>query len=67
MGEWWDYFEDFPDENPANQPRDLDGDALRQRVAREAQYSPELLEKMAEERRLKEAQTLKRQSLDPKV
>ena len=67
MGEWSDYFEDFPDENPANQSRDIAGDALRARVAREALYSPELLAKMAEHRRLKEAQRLERQVSDPKA
>jgi hypothetical protein len=51
MGEWSDYFEDFPEENPANQPQDIAGDALRARVAREAKYSPELLAKMAEEKK----------------
>ncbi|MEK9804045.1 MAG: hypothetical protein VW475_11635 [Curvibacter sp.] len=55
MGEWSDYFEDFPDENPANQPQDKAGDALRARVAREARYSPELLAKIAEERQRREA------------
>ena len=53
MGEWSEYFEDFPEENPANQPQDEAGDALRARVAREAKYSPELLARMAEERRLR--------------
>ena len=55
MGEWSDYFEQFPDENPANHPVDRAGDALRARVAREANYSPELLAKMAEDRKLREA------------
>lgn len=50
MGEWSDYFEDFPEEDPKNQPTDTKGDALRARVAREAKYSPELLKKMADER-----------------
>jgi hypothetical protein len=59
MGEWSDYFEDFPEEDPANRPRDDVGDALRARVAREARYSPELLAKMAEKRRLKLAQAAK--------
>lgn len=54
MGEWSDYFEDFPEERPANEPQDKAGDALRARVAREAKYSPELLAQMAEERRLRE-------------
>lgn len=54
MGEWSDYFEDFPEENPANQPRNEASDALRARVAREAKYSPELLAKMAKDRRLSE-------------
>ena len=33
MGEWSDYFEDFPEENPANQPsyNTEDGDELRAR------------------------------------
>ena len=62
MGEWSEYFEDFPDENPANRPADRSGDALRARVAREARYSPELLAKMAEERRLKEEQAIQRQA-----
>jgi hypothetical protein len=54
MGEWSDYFEDFPDENPANERADTSGNALRARVAREANYPREVLTKMAEERRLKE-------------
>ncbi len=54
MGEWSDYFEDFPEENPANQPRDVAGDALRARVAREARYSPEVLATMAKEREARE-------------
>ena len=54
MGEWSEHFEDFPEENPANQPQDQAGDALRARVVREAKYSPELLARMAEERRLRE-------------
>lgn len=62
MGEWSEYFEDFPDENPANWPNDRSGDALRARVAREARYPPELLAKMAEERRLKEEQAIQRQA-----
>ena len=39
MGEWSDYFEDFPEENPANQPsyNTEDGDVLRARQ----NYSPE--------------------------
>ena len=57
MGEWSDYFEDFPEENPANQPRDLKGDALRARVAREADYSPEVLAQMAKDRKLREARS----------
>jgi hypothetical protein len=55
MGEWSEYFEDFPEENPGNERRDESGDALRARVAREATYSPELLARMAEERRQREA------------
>ena len=60
MGEWSDYFEDFPDENPANVPQVRRDEALaplRERVAREALYSPELLAKMAEARRLRESKT----------
>lgn len=41
MGEWSDYFEQFPDENPANDPsviRDEQLRPLRERVAREARY-----------------------------
>ncbi|RYH18381.1 MAG: hypothetical protein EON54_27480 [Alcaligenaceae bacterium] len=38
MGEWSDYFEQFPDENPANEPRNPALEALRARVAREARY-----------------------------
>ena len=47
MGEWSDYFEDFPEENPANQYHDTAGDSLRERVAREALYSPEQLDEIA--------------------
>jgi len=56
MGEWSEYFEDFPEENPANQKQERDkaGDALRDRVAREAKYPPELLAKAAEVRRLRQ-------------
>jgi hypothetical protein len=54
MGEWSDYFEDFPDENPANERRDIQGDLLRARVAREAKYSPEILAEIAGQRRLRE-------------
>jgi|KBSMisStaDraftv2_1062788.scaffolds.fasta_scaffold734497_1 hypothetical protein len=54
MGEWSEYFEDFPEENPANQKRDEAGDALRDRVAREAKYPPEILAKAAEVRRHRE-------------
>jgi hypothetical protein len=64
MGEWSDYFEDNPDEDPSNQPRDIEGDALRARVAREAKYPPELLAKMAEERRLKAQKTPKQKQSD---
>jgi len=56
MGEWSDYFEDFPDENPANQWRDVEGDFLRARVAREAKYSPELLAEIAERKKRLEAE-----------
>jgi hypothetical protein len=68
MGEWSDYFEQFPDEDPANQPDDRAGDALRARVAREAKYSPELLAKMAEDRKLREEAKVRRaasRSSDP--
>lgn len=47
MGEWSEFFEDFPEENPANQFRDTAGDSLRERVAREARYSPEVLAEIA--------------------
>lgn len=57
MGEWSDYFEDFPDENPANQKRDPAGDALRARVAREARYSPQQLKEFEDERRRRQATT----------
>lgn len=50
MGEWSDYFEDFPEENPANERRDEAGEALRARVAREAKYSPDVLAQIAEGR-----------------
>jgi hypothetical protein len=65
MGEWSDYFEQFPDEDPANQPDDRAGDALRARVAREANYSPELLAKMAEDRKLREEANARRAALRP--
>src|SRR4051794_26572728 len=51
MGEWSDYFEDFPEDNPANERRDEAGDALRARVAREAKYSPDVLAQIAEGRK----------------
>lgn len=54
MGEWSDYFEDFPEENPANERRDEAGERLRARVAREAKYSPEVLAQMAESRTRRE-------------
>jgi hypothetical protein len=54
MGEWSDYFEDYPDENPANRKRDDAGDALRERVKREANYSPEDLAELAKLRRERE-------------
>ena len=50
MGEWSDYFEQFPDENPANDPqaiRDEKLEALRARVAREARYVPPVNEEEA--------------------
>lgn len=59
MGDWSDYFEDFPEENPANQRRDTTGDALRERVAREATYSPKVLAQIAESRKLREAAELR--------
>jgi hypothetical protein len=55
MGEWSDYFEDFPEENPANQWNDTEGDTLRARVAREAVYSPKVLAENAEIRKRREA------------
>lgn len=55
MGEWSDYFEDFLEENPANQREDISGDALRARVAREATYSPSVLAQIAEGRKKREA------------
>jgi hypothetical protein len=64
MGEWSDYFEDFPDEDPANQARDPAGDALRARATREAKYSPELLAKVAEGRRLKDENPAKQKQAD---
>lgn len=60
MGEWSDYFEDFPEENPANQPRDVAGDLLRHRVAREAAYSPQVIAGNAERRKLREAEYAER-------
>ena len=42
MGEWSDYFEDFPDENPANQACNVDN-AMGRRVKRESKYSPAAL------------------------
>ena len=62
MGEWSDYFEQFPDEDPANQLEDRAGDALRARVAREARYSPELLAKIAEERKAREEAKMRREA-----
>ena len=60
MGDWSDYFEDFPEENPANQRSDFIGDVLRQRVAREAAYSSQVLEENAERRRLRQAEYAER-------
>lgn len=56
MGEWSDYFEDFPEENPANERRDIKGDSLRERVAREAKYSPEVLAEIGAQKKRREAQ-----------
>ena len=56
MGEWSDYFEDFPEENPANQWCDTEGDLLRARVAREAMYSPEVLAEIADRKKRREAE-----------
>lgn len=56
MGDWSDYFEDFPEENPANQLTDFTGDLLRKRVAREAAYSPQMLAELAERHRRREAE-----------
>lgn len=64
MGEWSDYFEDFPDENPANQNRDDVGEALRERVKREANYSPEVLAELAKRRRERELARSNGQSSD---
>ncbi|MES1979998.1 MAG: hypothetical protein V4451_18310 [Pseudomonadota bacterium] len=49
MGEWSDYFEQFPDEDPANQDDDVDS-VLEQRVKIEATYSPEVLAELIESR-----------------
>lgn len=50
MGEWSDYFEDFPEENPANQPDNNvgNGEELRARQT----YSSEFVER---ERKVREA------------
>ena len=50
MGEWSDYFEDFPEENPANQQHynTVDGEEIRAR----GNYSPEF---RAREMRVSEA------------
>lgn len=50
MGEWSDYFEDFPEENPANQ---RDHNAIDERKVRASQnYSPEF---RAREKQVSEA------------
>jgi hypothetical protein len=54
MGQWSEYYEDFPHEDPANQPRDVEGDALRARVAREAKYPPEVIAQIQQETRRRE-------------
>ena len=51
MGDWSDYFEDFPEENPANQYRDSSGSALERRVKRAANYSSKAIAESAEVRR----------------
>lgn len=50
MGEWSEYFEDFPEENPANQPdyNSESGDQIRARQ----NYSPEF---RAREQQVREA------------
>lgn len=50
MGEWSDYFEDFPDENPANHRCDVDN-AMERRVQKEATYSAAALLKNEEIRK----------------
>jgi hypothetical protein len=54
MGQWSEYYEDFPHEAPANQPRDVEGDTLRARVARQAKYPPELIAQIQQETRRRE-------------
>ena len=60
MGDWSDYFEDFPEENPANQRSDFVGDLLRQRVAREAAYSPRVVAENAERLKRRQAEYAER-------
>ena len=55
MGEWSEYFEDFPDENPANQAYDVDN-AIEQRVKREANYLPAALFESAESRKRRDVE-----------
>ncbi len=62
MGEWSEYFEDFPDENPANRAYDIDR-AIEQRVKREANYSPATLVESAEIRKRRD---FERQQLQEK-
>lgn len=62
MGEWSEYFEDFPDENPANQAYDVDN-AMEQKFIREAIYSPAVLLESEEVRKRRE---FERQQLQEK-
>ena len=50
MGEWSDYFEDFPEENPANQPQRNSEDGRE--IQEKQNYSPEF---RAREQQVREA------------